>query len=60
MTIMSNVWMMPDHVVMHPLDWHSLSTTRGTDGHLQFMEPAEVAQKRVLGLPVILSPYMKS
>ena len=58
MTIMKDVWMMPDRVVMNPLDWHALSTTRGSDGHLQFMDPTEAAQKRVLGLPVVFSPWM--
>ena len=58
MQILKDTWMMPDRFVMDPLDFHSLSTTRGSDGHLQFMDPTEAAAKRVLGLPVVFSPYM--
>ena len=57
MTIMQDVWMMPDRVVMTPLAWHSLSTARDNDGRLQFMDPTEAAALRVLGLPVVLSPF---
>ena len=57
-TIMKDVWMMPDRVVMHPLDWHALSTTRDEDGRLQFMDPTEAAAQRVFGLPVVFSAHM--
>ena len=57
-TMMKEIWMMPDRVVMHPLDWHKLSTTRDTQGRLQFMDPTEAAAKRVLGLPVSFTPWM--
>ena len=56
-TIMKDVWEMPDYIVMHPLDWHELTTARDRDGRLQFMHPTEAAMMRILGTPVILSPF---
>ena len=55
--IVKDLWFMPDAVVMDPLAWSALSTARTSQGQLQFMDPTEAAQMRVLGLPVILSPY---
>ena len=59
-TVMKDVWMMPDCVVMHPLDWHELSTTRDDQGRLQFMDPTEAAAQRIFGLPVVFTPWMKA
>ena len=56
-TIMKDVWEMPDFIVMHPLDWHEITTARDDDGNLQFMHPTEAALMRILGIPVILSPF---
>ena len=51
--------LMPNAILMHPVDWRKLSTTRDGNGNLQFMDPQDVAMQRVLGLPVLLSQYTK-
>ena len=55
MKIMKDVWVIPDRVVMHPIDWHALSTT-ATDGRLQFMDPTEATKNGVRGLPEVFAP----
>ena len=56
-TIISDLWMMPDRIVMSPLAWDSLVTARDNDGRLQFMTEQAAAAKQVYGLPVVFSPY---
>ena len=57
--IFVNTQLMPNYILLHPVDWRKLSTTRDANGNLQFMDPQDVAMQRVLGLPVILSQYTK-
>ena len=56
--IITDTWLMPDCVVMSPMAWNSLSTARDNDGRLQMLDPQEVMQKQINGLPVKLSPHV--
>ena len=57
--IFVNTQLMPNAILMHPVDWRKLTTTRDANGNLQFMDPQDVSAQRALGLPVLLSQYAK-
>ena len=48
-----------DALIFHAIDWRKLITTRDDRGNLQFLDPQDVAQKMVFGIPITLSQFTK-
>ena len=58
--IFTDTELMPNFLGFNPIDWRKLITTRDENGNLQFVDPQDVAQQMVFGIPVILSKYTKA
>lgn len=55
--VFTDTQQMPTNVMMDARDWRKLITTRDANGNLQFLDPADVTNQVVLGMPVSLSSY---